>query len=453
MENIIYITILGLVSLSLVVVVHEFGHFWVARRCRVSVLRFSVGFGKPLFSFEDRYGTEFCVAPIPLGGYVSMVGEGGGGVDIPASLQPYSFANKSVAQRAAIVAAGPLINILFTILVYWGLFMAGMPSTLLLVDGVQPDSPAGRAGVVAGQRVLSVDGKRVDSWRDVKLQLLLRLGDSGVIELGLQAPDAGMEQLAQVQVEHWLSELDERDNLLELLGIMPRVSIPARIGEVMSGSPAQRAGLRPGDLVLYTDYQKISNWTDWVSILQNRPGQEIEMRVLRDDRELQLYVTPEAVPSGGGSVGRIGVALHQDPDSAPGVEFRRRSPLPALGAALERTLDLTLFTMEALGKLVTGALSREHLSGPITIVKVTGEAAEAGWRRWFELMALISLNLGIINLLPIPLLDGGHLGYLGFEALRGRPAPKRLQVWGMLVGALILACIMIFAIYNDLARL
>jgi len=451
MENIIYITVLGLVSLSLVVVVHEFGHFWVARRCRVSVLRFSVGFGKPLFSFEDRYGTEFCVAPIPLGGYVSMVGEGDGGRDVPASLQPYSFANKSVAQRAAIVAAGPLINILFTILVYWGLFMAGMPSTPLLIDGVRLDSPASRAGMVAGQRLLSVDGKRVDSWRDVKLQLLLRLGDSGVIDLGLRDPDAGMEQQVQVRVERWLSELDEQDDLLELLGIMPRVAIPARIGEVLPDSPAEQAGLRPGDLVLYTDYRKISNWTDWVSILQNRLGQEIEVRVLRDGLEVQLYVTPEAMR--GGSIGRIGVVLHQDLESSPDVELRRRSPLPALGAALGRTRDLGLFTLEALGKLVTGALSREHLSGPITIVKVTGEAAGAGWRRWFELMALISLNLGIINLLPIPLLDGGHLGYLGFEALRGRPAPKRLQVWGMLVGALLLACIMIFAIYNDLARL
>jgi regulator of sigma E protease len=441
-----------LVTLGVLVTIHEWGHFWVARRCGVKVLRFSIGFGKPLWLRVGRDGTEYSIAAIPLGGYVRMLDEREG--EVPAALRSQAFNNKPVLQRIAIVAAGPLVNLLFAALAYWFLFIYGVSALVPMVGDVRPDSPAARAGVEPGYELLAVDGNPVRSWNEVNLSLAARVGESGRIELLLGAPQQGYARSYSVPVERWAVEL-ERESPVTALGLIPwQPEIPAVIGLLAEGGRAAAAGLQVGDRVLEVDGEAVADWIDFVHRVQAAPEQPLQLKLKRGGRIVMLELVPQSRTLADGRVqGYIGAGVA--PVEYP--ESMRRTlsygPVDALVVAVEKTGQMISLTLDAIGKMVAGVISVKNLSGPITIAKVAGASAASGLESFVSFLAYLSVSLGVLNLLPIPMLDGGHLLYYAIELVRGRPVSEQLQMLGLKIGMALLFGLMAVAIFNDLARL
>jgi regulator of sigma E protease len=441
-----------LVTLGVLVTIHEWGHFWVARRCGVKVLRFSIGFGKPLWLRVGRDGTEYSIAAIPLGGYVRMLDEREG--EVPAALRSQAFNNKPVLQRIAIVAAGPLVNLLFAALAYWFLFIYGVSALVPMVGDVRPDSPAARAGVEPGYELLAVDGNPVRSWNEVNLSLAARVGESGRIELLLGAPQQGYARSYSVPVERWAVEL-ERESPVTALGLIPwQPEIPAVIGLLAEGGRAAAAGLQVGDRVLEVDGEAVADWIDFVHRVQAAPEQPLQLKLKRGGRIVMLELVPQSRTLADGRVqGYIGAGVA--PVEYP--ESMRRTlsygPVDALVVAVEKTGQMISLTLDAIGKMIAGVISVKNLSGPITIAKVAGASAASGLESFVSFLAYLSVSLGVLNLLPIPMLDGGHLLYYAIELVRGRPVSEQLQMLGLKIGMALLFGLMAVAIFNDLARL
>lgn len=441
-----------LVTLGVLVTIHEWGHFWVARLCGVKVLRFSIGFGKPLWLRVGRDGTEYSIAAIPLGGYVRMLDEREG--EVPAALRSQAFNNKPVLQRIAIVAAGPLVNLLFAALAYWFLFIYGVSALVPMVGDVRPDSPAARAGVEPGYELLAVDGNPVRSWNEVNLSLAARVGESGRIELLLGAPQQGYARSYSVPVERWAVEL-ERESPVTALGLIPwQPEIPAVIGLLAEGGRAAAAGLQVGDRVLEVDGEAVADWIDFVHRVQAAPEQPLQLKLERGGRIVMLELVPQSRTLADGRVqGYIGAGVA--PVEYP--ESMRRTlsygPVDALVVAVEKTGQMISLTLDAIGKMVAGVISVKNLSGPITIAKVAGASAASGLESFVSFLAYLSVSLGVLNLLPIPMLDGGHLLYYAIELVRGRPVSEQLQMLGLKIGMALLFGLMAVAIFNDLARL
>ncbi len=441
-----------LVTLGLLVTIHEWGHFWVARRCGVKVLRFSVGFGKPLWMRVGRDGTEYTIAAIPLGGYVRMLDEREG--DVPESLRAQAFNNKPVLQRIAIVAAGPLVNLLFAVLAYWFLFIYGVSSVVPVVGDVRPDSPAASANVESGYEVLEVDGNSVRSWSEVNLRLAARVGETGRVELMLGEPARGYARSYSVPIERWDVDL-ERESPVTALGLMPwQPEIPAVIGLLTEDGRAGTAGIQVGDRVLKVDGEPVADWIELVHKVQAAPEQPLELMLEREGRIVTLTVVPatRALPDGR-SQGYIGAGV--SPVEYPESMQRTLSygPIEALVAGVEKTGQMIGLTLDAIGKMIAGVISVKNLSGPITIAKVAGTSAASGLESFVSFLAYLSISLGVLNLLPIPMLDGGHLLYYAVELIRGRPVSERVQMLGLRIGMVLLFSLMALAILNDLARL
>lgn len=441
-----------LVTLGLLVTIHEWGHFWVARRCGVKVLRFSVGFGKSLWMRVGRDGTEYTIAAIPLGGYVRMLDEREG--DVPESLRAQAFNNKPVLQRIAIVAAGPLVNLLFAVLAYWFLFIYGVSSVVPVVGDVRPDSPAASANVESGYEVLEVDGNSVRSWSEVNLRLAARVGETGRVELMLGEPARGYARSYSVPIERWDVDL-ERESPVTALGLMPwQPEIPAVIGLLTEDGRAGAAGIQVGDRVLEVDGEPVADWVELVHKVQAAPEQPLEFMLEREGRIVTLTVVPatRALPDGR-SQGYIGAGV--SPVEYPESMQRTLSygPIEALVAGVEKTGQMIGLTLDAIGKMIAGVISVKNLSGPITIAKVAGTSAASGLESFVSFLAYLSISLGVLNLLPIPMLDGGHLLYYAVELIRGRPVSERVQMLGLRIGMVLLFSLMALAILNDLARL
>ncbi|MBB5209944.1 RIP metalloprotease RseP [Microbulbifer hydrolyticus] len=442
----------ALIALGVLVSFHEFGHFIVARWCGVKVLRFSVGFGRRLVSRFDRHGTEFTVSAIPLGGYVKMLDEREGTV-APAELDQ-AFNRKSVWQRMAIAAAGPAANFLLAIVLFWGVFLGGTSGAVPIVDKVEPGSMAAIAGLEAGQEIIAVDDQATPTWQALNWRLANRLGDTGHIKFSVRYPDSSLEYHMYADIERWLAGQEVPDPLQEI-GIqlwIPPVSM--QLSQVVPGSPAEQGGLKAGDEIVASDGRQFDSWETWTSYIKARPEQPVEVSILRDGTEQRVLVTPDAVKlDSGEEVGRIGVL----PVAASWPDERvRRYHYGVLGAfskGLDETWSKTVFTIDSLKKLLFGQLSTRNLSGPITIAKVAGTSADAGWQSFLSLLALLSISLGVLNLLPIPVLDGGHLLYYGIEAIKGSPVSERVQVIGLQVGMAMVLGIMALALYNDILRL
>ena len=442
--------LIALATFAIVVTVHEYGHFLAARLSGVKVLRFSVGFGRPLLSWRGRDGTEYVVAALPLGGYVRMADEREGDLD-EADL-PLAFNRQPVRSRMVIAAAGPLANFLLAVLVLWGLFLRGEAGLVPLIEAVEPDSLADRAGLESGYEIAAVDGRATPTVSAVNFALLERLGDSGQLRVSMKRPGSDVARESSVAISQWLKG-EQEPNLLAAFGIaikMPTV-IP-RVGELSEGGAAIQAGFQVDDVIVAADGQPMTLWMDWVQHVRARPDTPIVV-VLERAGELQtLEVTPVSIDAGGEIIGSVGmsVALPEIPAS----QQRRfeRGPLEAFVAALERTGDLVGFTFTSISRMLQGLISPANLSGPLTIAQVAASTAEAGWVAWLGFVALLSVSLGALNLLPIPVLDGGHLVFYGFEALFGRPLPERVQLVGYQMGLVLVLSIMVFALYNDVAK-
>jgi regulator of sigma E protease len=447
-----YTIAITLLTLGVLVAVHEFGHFWVARRCGVKVLRFSIGFGKSLYTWHDRHGTEFCVAAIPLGGYVKMLDEREG--EVAAGEQALAFNRKPVLQRIAVVAAGPIANFLLAIVAYWFLFMAGESGYAPVIGAVKAGSVADIAGLEAGQEIVAIDGEETPTWQALSFRLLDRIGDTGTVHFSVKYPDSGMIYESEGALQQWLGA-DESPDLLAGLGITPYApAVPPVVSEVVADSPAERAGLMAGDRVLSADGTPMAEWMEWVEYVRARPGQVISLAVERGDDTLAMHITPEAATlAEGETIGRVGIAVSM-PELPEGMlrEFER-GPVASLGAAFVRTGDLVGFTLSSIKKMIQGLISPKNLSGPITIAKVASASAKSGLESYIGFLALLSVSLGVLNLLPIPVLDGGHLLYYTVELLAGRPVPEKVQMVGYQLGLFLILGVMALALYNDFARL
>lgn len=441
-----------IVVLGLLITFHEYGHFWVARRCGVKVLRFSVGFGKPIWSRVDRHGTEFAVAAIPLGGYVKMLDEREAPVD-PAE-QGQAFNRKNVWQRIAIVAAGPLANFLLAIVAYWLLFVVGTSTVAPVIGSVTPGSPAEQGGLEPGQEIVAVQGDTVHSWDDVNLKLVAAIGADGALRVSARDEGASQAREYRLPVEGWLVRQDPPQPLPSL-GVTPwRPPFPAVLGQVIDGEAAAEAELQAGDEVLAVNGERINDWMHFVDLVRANPGETLTVEIARGEQRLSRELTPRRNEIDDGvTIGYIGAGA--EPVEWP-EEYRREiryGPLAAVGQSLSRTGEMSLLTLDAIRKMFVGLISPSNLSGPITIARVAGDSARTGMESFVGFLAYLSISLGILNLLPIPVLDGGHLAYYLIEVVRGKPVSERAQAVGLRIGLALVGGLMLMALYFDLMRL
>lgn len=439
-----------LLTLGILVTLHEYGHFWVARRCGVKVLRFSVGFGKPLYSWYDRHGTEFAVAAIPLGGYVKMLDEREG--PVPEELKSQAFNAQPPSRRIAIASAGPIANFLFAIFAYWLLSVVGFTTLATIIGDVEQDSVAQRIGLEAGMEIHSVDGHTVTSWRDINMRLLERTGEYGSV--AFEVSENGSKGQVTGMLDGWgLS--DDAPNPLAEFGLAPRrPDIPPVLGEIMADSRAKAAGLESGDRVESVNGEPVGNWFTLVRAIQQAPEETITLDIVRDGQSRVIDVTPAAREGEDGNVtGFIGAGVKEVSWPEEFLRETRYGPFAAVPRAISETWADTRLTLVAIKKMVTGLLSPTNLSGPITIARIAESSVSSGFEDFIRFLAYLSVSLGVLNLLPVPVLDGGHIVYYTIEAIRKKPLSEQTQAMGLRIGMAMILTLMVFALYNDLMRL
>jgi site-2 protease. Metallo peptidase. MEROPS family M50B len=447
-----------LVAITILVAIHEYGHFYVARRCGVKILRFSIGFGPRLYSWYDRHGTEFAISAIPLGGYVKMLDEREG--DVPEHELEQAFNRKPVQQRIAIAAAGPIANFILAIALYWLVFMQGTATVAAIIGKVDVGSIADRAGLEAGQEIVSLDGHPVASRSDMLPLLINRLGESGEISFSVRYPNSTLVYESKAQLDEWLRDSAEPD-IFQGLGIEfvgPQVSLVA--AAVSEGSAAEKAGMQVGDRVISADGTRFADGQQWIDFIQAHPGRRLEVVVERASadgglpQQVALNLTPATKEGEDGRAYGLAGISHQ---SLPlPEEMIRRHHWGVLGSAKQALLETgetARTVLVSLKKLVIGHLSTKNLSGPIGIAKVAGDSARAGVWAFVHFLAYISVLLGVFNLLPIPVLDGGHILYGLIEWVKGTPVSERVQLFAYQAGLAVLMGVMVLAFYNDILRL
>ncbi len=441
-----------IVVLGVLIVVHEFGHYLAARYCGVRVLRFSVGFGRTLWQRRlGKDGTEWAISVFPLGGYVKMLDEREG--EVAPEEQNRAFNRQSVGKRSLIVAAGPFANFVLAIFLYWIVFMLGSNELLPILGTPPASSPAASAGINNGEQVRAVNGQPVATWDDLRWMLLNKAVDHEGVELEV------INDRQEVAFRHLslaaAGEQGWEGDALERLGIrFFRPNLPPIVGTVKAGSPGAQAGLRAGDEILAIDGVEINAWYDFVMVVRDAAGRSLRIEVLRDGQPVAVDVIPEAISERGKRIGRIGVGVAESTESRREVRvFVRYGVFAAAGKALEETWEKSVFSLVMLGKMLTGEVSWRNLSGPVTIADYAGQSARLGLDYYLKFMALVSISLGVLNLLPIPVLDGGHLMYHMIEVVRGRPLSERAMEIAQQLGLSILFVLMAFAFFNDMNRL
>jgi regulator of sigma E protease len=438
-----------LVTLGVLIVVHELGHYSVARACGVKVLRFSIGFGRPLARWvqgADR--TEWVISALPLGGYVRMLDERD--TDQPpvaASDLGRAFNRQPVARRIAIVLAGPLANLLLAVAVYWGLAVTGVQEAPAVIAAPLPGTPAERAGLQRGDRIVAADGEALRSWADLNWQVLQQAVDRAPLDLTVQR-EGGDESRLTLDLAD-LAQDDVEGNPMPKIGLAPLAG-PPRVGRVIAGGAAERAGLQAGDLIVGVGGVATRSTSELIATIKAAPGQPLQLAVERGAAALELTVVPAAVtPADGPPIGRIGAELGDRVQTV----VVRYGPFEALSLAVSRTVDTVVFSLRMLYKMIVGEASLKNLSGPVTIADYAGKTASAGLTAFLSFLALVSISLGVLNLLPVPLLDGGHLLYYLIEIVKGSPVSERVMDWGQRAGAAMLVMLTALALFNDLTRL
>lgn len=451
MSDIPFYLLAFVVVLGVLIVVHEFGHYVAARWCGVRVLRFSVGFGHALWQRRlGKDGTEWAIGIFPLGGYVKMLDEREG--EVAPEERVRAFNRQSVGKRSLIVAAGPAANFVLAILVYWAVFMHGSDELLPILGTPPVASPAAIAGVVNGEQVRTIDGQAVATWNDLRWTLLRKAAsqESADLEVINEQREIAVRRLPLQAAgdEGW------EGDALDRLGIrFFRPDLPPVIGKVMPGSPGEVAGIRSGDMILAVDGVEVRNWHDFVLQVRGAGDRQVRIDLSRNGAAVAVDVVPEAISERGKRIGRIGVAVADNRDGREVRVFVRYGFLAAGGKALAETWDKSVFSLVMLGKMVTGEVSWRNLAGPVTIADYAGQSARLGVDYYLKFMALISISLGVLNLLPIPVLDGGHLLYHIIEVVRRRPLTERAMEIAQQIGLSILFVLMAFAFFNDMNRL
>ena len=470
-----------IVAIGLLVAVHEFGHFWVARRLGFKVQRFSIGFGKPLVRWRGRDpdGTEYWISSLPLGGYVKMLDERE--APVPEADRHRAFNNRPPPHRIAVLLAGPGFNFLFAIVAYWLLFVSGVPGMKPYIGAVEPDSIAARAGLMAEDVIESIDGEPTETWEHATLAILDGLLNDSALELQVRGSDGSVRDV-ELDVRGRLSELTEPDALFPGLGIRPGpvLPLPTIVGDVVPDSPAERAGLEPGDRILAVDGMPVETFEEWAALIRARPGETVELLVerggdggsdggfeLRVDRPpartLTLTARVGEVEIDGRTIGQIGVsAVTRVPPELLPPELpalleslraeQRYGLFESVGRSVEKTWEMSALTVRMLGRMVVGDVSVRNMSGPIGIAGYAGDSAQAGLSAFLSFLAIVSISLGILNLLPVPILDGGQILYQAAEWIKGSPLSERTMAVGQQLGILLMILLMGFVFYIDLAR-
>ncbi len=451
------LTILSfIVTLGILVTVHEYGHFQVARWCGVKVLKFSVGFGKPLWSRKiGRDQTEFTIAAIPLGGYVKMLGEDAFSEDgaMPEQEKQRAFHHQSLLKRSLIVLAGPAANFLLAIVLYWGLFMTGVEGMKPYVGEVLKNSPAAQSRIQPEDLIQKINGKQVQTWQDVRWALLNESLNREKIEIEVIDP-AGVVHLHMLDTSGFNHD-DVEVDVLEKVGLtVYRPKMVANVGEVEHDSPADLAGLKAGDLILTINDKQVADWESFVQEVRLHPGKQLAILIQRGAEQKRLQITPEAVSQNGETIGRIGAAYKADQlllDKY--MTIKNFSISESFVESAAKTWETTVFSFKMIGNMLLGNVSWKSMSGPVSIASYAGQSANMGIKVFIGFLALVSISIGVLNLLPIPILDGGHLMYYIVEFFTGKPVSEAVMIIGQRVGLFLLGWMMVLALYNDMNRL
>lgn len=451
MISLLYSIIGFVVAIGLLTIVHEYGHFWTARRLGIKVLRFSIGFGKVLFVWRDKYGTEYAICAIPLGGYVKMLDQNEGHVS--ATELHKAFNRKPIWARMLVIAAGPICNLLFAILAYWFVFMWGISSIMPIIGEVPVGTIAYQAGLHNGQEIVAIDGNRTATWENVIIALIGHVGSEDHIRIEVRDTNDNKYSTHTLNLSNWRMP-ENGQNLLPDLGLVPYDPLKPVIGKVLPGYPAQLVGLQAGDLIISVDGNHVHNITQMMNLVQDKYDQNITVIVKRNQQTISFNIVPvKKEQQNGVLTGFIGVQFAKQPWPVNFIRILKLAPTPALKMACERTTDYIVLTLQFLAKMVTGKMSLDHISGPIAIAQYAGLTARAGIENFVSFLALVSISLGVLNMLPIPVLDGGHFMFCIIEAIRGKALSVRTMNIGFVLGLMILGSVMLLAVYNDILRI
>ena len=439
-------------AIGVLVTIHELGHYWAARFCNVKILRFSIGFGRPLWMKKiGAHQTEWVIAVLPLGGYVKMADERDGSAE-PADIAR-AFNNKTVWQRIVIVLAGPVANFLLAALLYWGLFVSGSPGVKPYLAAPPVNTVALTSGFTEFDLITQVGDKPVRTWSDARLALIEAAVNRGDVTIEVEE-STGHRQSKRLNLDSLGADDLDKDFLAKVGILAYRMKVLPLLGEIVEGSAANRAGLRIGDRVLAVQGKLTDKWETLVTQISSRPGVATDLVIQRSGSQINLLVTPDAITENGKTFGRIGVKPQLDKSVADKLTtVVRYGPLEAIPRAWAKVWDMSIFSLKMMGRMITGEVSWKNLSGPITIADYAGQSAQLGWIPYVTFLALISISLGVLNLLPIPVLDGGQLMYYIVEILKGSPVSEKVMEIGQQVGLTLLLGLTAFAFYNDIHRL
>ncbi len=454
MLNFLMTILAFILGLGILITFHEFGHFWVARRCGVKILCFSVGFGKTLISRTAKDGTEYKIGMIPLGGYVKMLGEQDDVVAPEDAAR--SFNKQSVWARIAIVFAGPAFNFIFAFLAYIAVYMIGIQGVVPIVGAIEPGSIASHAGVQSGVEIIALDDKPTQTWQQVLNRMIPRIGDIGTLKVSAKTPESSAVQTYLLPLKHW--ELDSKNpDLIGALGIAPfRPEQPAIISTVTDGGAASKAGLLANDRIIAIAGLPVLQWTTLVEELTKRPNIKTDLTVMRQGNEEPIVVSivPQAKVMPNGSLsGYIGITMKPIEFPKNLIRTQKYSFIQSIRPAYDQTVYYTLVSFKLIGKMVMGKLSLSTLSSPISMAQGAGATLRIGFQYYLGFLALVSISLGVVNLLPIPVLDGGHLFFYAIEVLIRRPVSKQIQEGAMRMGLVFIVCLMSISFYNDIVRM